>query len=263
MKNLFIATICCRLFVACENSKKLCSFQTPKWGDSLGTVGFATSETWKIGNQEWSDAVTATACNKTTFDGGEKTNFNADCRSNPNQKGDLFSWCAVYRFQDQLCPAPWRVPTKKDIIELDIALGGTGKRQEDNVGKFLHKMTEQDHAELRNAINTTFAGEPQKYDAVKIIYNHIDDLHPLITNLHPLDLTQVNKYINTWGGEFTGNTWQKNSLIDQGSVAGYWSQSLYNKFHSSLLWFTSTGTIDPGFLNHKFIGYALRCVRDN
>jgi len=106
-----------------------CNMLVPGWGNSLGTVTRGTQE-WPIaGNgitQTWSDAVTATNCDKTTFAGGSTGNFNADCRSNPDFPGDLFSWCAVVRFADVLCPYPWRVPTNEDFRDLDIAMGGTG-----------------------------------------------------------------------------------------------------------------------------------------
>jgi len=114
-----------------------CNPNTPGWGNNLGRVSFATNQTWAIsGNgitQVWSDAVTATACQKTTFNGGcwETRSFNADCRSNPGRRGDLFSGCAVVRFARQLCPPPWRVPTVRDFLNLDIAMGGTGDSRTD------------------------------------------------------------------------------------------------------------------------------------
>jgi len=119
-----------------------CNSKIPGWGQAgLGTVAFYTNQIWTIighgFKQIWSDAVTAKACQKPVFDGGywdsrefnaalSTSNFNADCRSNPNFPGDLFSWCAVIRFADQLCPYPWRVPTQQDFIRLDMAMGGTG-----------------------------------------------------------------------------------------------------------------------------------------
>ncbi|MCL2417056.1 MAG: Ig-like domain-containing protein [Bacteroidales bacterium] len=120
-----------------------CNSNTPGWGESLGTVSFHTNQTWIItGNgitQTWSDAVTATTCQKATFAGGtidwnnlEDSNFSADCRSNPDFPGDLFSWCAIVRFADQLCPYPWRVPTTQDFRDLDIAMGGTGNSRTDS-----------------------------------------------------------------------------------------------------------------------------------
>ena len=104
-----------------------CNDNTPSWGASLGTVSFYTNETWTITRnditQTWSDAVTASGCQKTTFTASTAV---ATCRSNPDFPGDLFSWCAVVRFADQLCPYPWRFPTNNDFRDLDIALGGNG-----------------------------------------------------------------------------------------------------------------------------------------
>jgi len=111
-----------------------CNSNMPGWGSTLGIVSFVSDSTWKvIGNgitQEWSDAIQATACDKRSFSGSSRGNFNSDCRSNSNQRGDLFSWCAVVLFQQYLCPYPWRVPTAQDFIDLDVALGGTGKNRQ-------------------------------------------------------------------------------------------------------------------------------------
>jgi len=111
-----------------------CNSNTPGFGASLGTVSFHSQGHNVVisGNgitQTWSGAVTATNCQKTTFAGGTTNNFNADCRSNPNFPGDLFSWCAVVRFAGVLCPYPWRIPTAQDFRDLDIAMGGTGSNQ--------------------------------------------------------------------------------------------------------------------------------------
>jgi len=111
-----------------------CNTRMPNWGPGLGTISFATDSTWEIRDdngvliQTWSDAVTASNCsNRTAFNGGanDEYGFNADCRSNPNFKGDAFSWCAVVRFANQLCPYPWRVPTPEDFVALNTLLGGT------------------------------------------------------------------------------------------------------------------------------------------
>jgi uncharacterized protein (TIGR02145 family) len=114
---LFVTAIASLLFTSCKKDKD-------KY--ELGEVSFATNQTWTVGNQIWSDAVTATGCNKTDFDGGVDDFFKSDCRSNPDFKGDLFSWEMVIQYGDKLCPAPWRVPTQQDFIDLDITLGGTG-----------------------------------------------------------------------------------------------------------------------------------------
>ena len=92
-----------------------------------GKVSFKTSQIWTIPaangapKQEWSDVVMAS--------GAKKDNYNckvADCRQNPPY-GDLFSWHTVVTYENQLCPTGWRVPTKDDFINLDKALGGTGR----------------------------------------------------------------------------------------------------------------------------------------
>jgi len=113
-----------------------CNANTPGWGNSLGVVSFdsrghnviiqGTGASSHI-RQIWSGAVTATNCQKTTFSGRESLGgkFSADCRSNPDFPGDLFSWCAVVRFADVLCPYPWRVPTLDDFLYLDVAMGDT------------------------------------------------------------------------------------------------------------------------------------------
>ena len=105
-----------------------CNNNRPRWGESLGVVSFKTDQIWKVGEQEWSDVVMATACRKTTFSGGPWGNQDADCRSNLGY-GDLFSWCAVIRFQDQLCPDGWRIPSKKDFAQLDVVLRNDGSGQ--------------------------------------------------------------------------------------------------------------------------------------
>jgi uncharacterized protein YjdB len=97
--------------------------------ENIGEISFASDTVWTVGNQIWSDAVqTATCSNKTTFFGGNPSNspwnFTADCRSNPNQKGDLFSWNFIELYRNTLCPSPWRPPTFDDFKALHFALGG-------------------------------------------------------------------------------------------------------------------------------------------
>ena len=114
---------------------------------ALGKVSFATDSTWTISEkgitQIWSDAVETVNCsdiNKISFNGGwPGSGFIVDCRSNPdaNQKGNMFSWQAVYELKDELCPYPWRVPTAQDFIDLDIAMGGNGQsRYRDTVNGY-------------------------------------------------------------------------------------------------------------------------------
>jgi len=120
MKKLFLLTaaIACALTaIAQQGATNFCNSDEPEWGNSLGKVSFKSTKTWKIGDQEWSDVVIASACQKTRFDGGSEKNFNADCRKNDGY-GDLFSWCAVVRFRNQLCPGNWNVPNASDFSKL-------------------------------------------------------------------------------------------------------------------------------------------------
>jgi uncharacterized protein (TIGR02145 family) len=153
-KNLGLALRCVR------NPEPLpmtgCNDATPGWGASgLGTITWGNSTNTDINSgttivpgtderptQIWSGAVQAFNCRKgnatnlNEFDGGEPDNFNADCRrslhafnnSNNSQQGHYFTWCAVMRFADDLCPPGdgWRVPTRQDFLDLDSNLGGNG-----------------------------------------------------------------------------------------------------------------------------------------
>jgi len=137
--------------VAVVQTQRGCNTNEPGWGESLGTISWGTVGNTNIEtgttsitgtdgrpNQIWSGAVFATACakgnatNDNEFSGGVSGNFNADCRQSLHTfnhgrdngiTGDLFSWCAVVRFADQLCPYPWRVPTAEDFTALHQNLG--------------------------------------------------------------------------------------------------------------------------------------------
>jgi len=212
-----------------------CTSTLPGWGESLGTVTFATDRTWTISGsgiiQIWSDAVTATACQKTTFNGGnrnfsrpEDSYFNADCRTNPDFPGDLFSWCAVVKFNDVLCPYPWRVPSRQDFVNLDIALGGDGSTSPYNL-----------------------AGS----------------------------YAQSQRYFNNWGGVLGGASGRTGTLHSQNIWAMYWSLSEVSEIDHwmelrpgdsqnngvSLQFFS--GIVHPSRWEDKSNGVAVRCVRDN
>jgi hypothetical protein len=96
---------------------------------NFGTVAFTAGTTITVvGNgvsQIWSRPVTATGCQKTTFNGGSSVtqSYNVDCRSNPSYSGDLFSFCATFRHAEKLCPPPWRVPSARDFRMLLDAFG--------------------------------------------------------------------------------------------------------------------------------------------
>jgi uncharacterized protein (TIGR02145 family) len=78
----------------------------------------ASTRTWTVGTQTWSDVINIPECNKTSFSASATT---ADCRSNGSY-GYLYSWVYVANNASTLCPSPWRVPTSDDFCTLDKSL---------------------------------------------------------------------------------------------------------------------------------------------
>jgi len=196
---------------------------------TLGTPYFATNETWIITgtdgrpNQEWSDAVRAPGCDKTTFTVGNSPNFNANCRNATNGfDGHYFTWCMVMRFANQLCPPAqgWRVPTRQDFIDLDMNLGGNGENRSATVNGF---TTSQ---QLAWYIGATGSGT-----------------------------VAVNRG-GIWGGSrFTGHA---TGLTIP--TSNYWSQS-ETSATDALYLSISPGNIRPQSIRTKSNGFAVRCVR--
>jgi hypothetical protein len=92
---------------------------------SLGTVGFASNVTHVVGSQTWSAPVTATFCEKTSSNGGTTDAYQADCRHETNDTyGHLFTWCMVENYAEQLCPSPWRTPSREDFCTMLNVLNG-------------------------------------------------------------------------------------------------------------------------------------------
>jgi uncharacterized protein (TIGR02145 family) len=94
-------------------------------GGRFGEVTFYSAQQWEVGNLVWSDMVMASLCKKDEFNGGPAGPYNVDCRQSEGF-GDLFTWEAVDQFAGELCPEGWRIPTKRDFFDLDVALGGSG-----------------------------------------------------------------------------------------------------------------------------------------
>ena len=86
--------------------------------------------------QEWSDYIVADGKGKVAA--GTINNFDAtgtfgDYRGNhPYYRGYYYNWQYIVENQDALCPSPWRVPTGQDLIDLDLALNGSGKDNQNN-----------------------------------------------------------------------------------------------------------------------------------
>jgi len=155
--RFFIATVATRICPASDTLRgailqtSYCNTNTPGWGPfGLGTITYGnttntdiylgSTKVYRVGTpppiahglgaQIWSAHVFASNCaDKTTFSAINNVEFNADCRRSHEERAELttghfFSWCAVIRFDWQMCPAPWRVPTVQDFIHLHWILTG-------------------------------------------------------------------------------------------------------------------------------------------
>jgi uncharacterized protein (TIGR02145 family) len=90
----------------------------------------ASTQTWTIGEQIWSDAIQIPDCNKDAF---EESLTNPQCRSY-TADGNMYyyyNWAYVSQMANDLCPSPWHVPTAQDFVTLDINLGGDGENRFD------------------------------------------------------------------------------------------------------------------------------------
>lgn len=136
--NLFVGAPSATVTVTAGDMASI-SINVTQEGNPNGAPTYAIStETWEIESddktikQEWSDYI--------EYDGGNKvlsgtiSTFNGDYRdAAPGYRGYLYSWHYVTDHSDKLCPSPWRVPTKDDLINLDKALGGTGENVVNNL----------------------------------------------------------------------------------------------------------------------------------
>jgi len=230
VKNVGLTVRCVRDSVVPPPPMTGCNNLTPGWGSGALGAGFASTTTWVVTgtggrtSQEWSDAVTATACaprGAPAFNGGTTGNFNADCSNsalNPNFGGHYFSWCAVMRFADQLCPYPWRVPTRQDFVDLDLNLGGTGA-------------------------NRGLVAENAPTGAVTLGY--------------------VGTVVGTTGGRWGGTRFTGRADIPILPESWYWSstEQVISEVNAFMMGFTTGGLLPQGEFN-KQAGLALRCVRD-
>lgn len=194
----------------------------------LGFVSFKTDKTWTVGGLTWSDAVTATRCQKDDYNGGVYGGevYKIDCRKNefpgddynePQVFGDYFSWEAVNAYGDVLCPEPWRTPTQQDFKDLDIALGGDGKNNEMLAGRIQLYVDE-------------WGGEFGGY----VWFGKPDSSYPTDTMI----------------------------CQNQADYACYWSgQSLSKSNAAALAFGTPKGYLSPAAQAEKTNGYTLRCVK--
>jgi hypothetical protein len=78
----------------------------------------ASTKTWRIGNQTWSDAIQIPACNREYFEDSVDA---PQCRSYTDNEGKTYYYYNLSYVEDneaKLCPSPWRIPTKSDFETL-------------------------------------------------------------------------------------------------------------------------------------------------
>jgi hypothetical protein len=79
----------------------------------------ASTKTWTYGGLTWSDVINITSgCNKSTF---IHSTTSPDCRSYTSGSNTwyYYNWVYVTQNATVLCPYPWRVPTRSDLITLN------------------------------------------------------------------------------------------------------------------------------------------------
>jgi hypothetical protein len=93
----------------------------------------ASTRTWVIGTQTWSDAIKAkpSGCTETTNFGTTDPPTTAYYWTSGLQSGSgyLYNYKCLNENAASLCPSPWHVPLIADFVTLDIALGGTGENR--------------------------------------------------------------------------------------------------------------------------------------
>jgi uncharacterized protein (TIGR02145 family) len=92
--------------------------------------GAASTQTWVVGTQTWSAPLqkAQSGCTSATDFGTTNPPTVAYYRASGLYSGSgyLYNWKCVNDYVTQLCPTPWRVPTKDDFITLDKAFNGDG-----------------------------------------------------------------------------------------------------------------------------------------
>jgi uncharacterized protein (TIGR02145 family) len=96
--------------------------------------GAASTYIWGIGSQFWSAPLQKAQAGCTAaIDLGEASPPPvAYYRTSDlyNGSGYLYNWKCVNDYAAQLCPSPWRVPTRDDFVALDKAFGGNGENRD-------------------------------------------------------------------------------------------------------------------------------------
>jgi uncharacterized protein (TIGR02145 family) len=87
----------------------------------------ASTKTWTVGGQIWSDVINIPACDHDAFTNSTTESY---CRSYTagGKKWYYYNWTYVNANKNTLCPSSslWRLPMMNDFIALDKFFSGTG-----------------------------------------------------------------------------------------------------------------------------------------
>jgi len=174
---------------------------------SLGAISNKTWKTDKIGDiqQEWSDYLAYPADKPSSWGVAmvdEGTEGDGFYMKHPDKQYYMYNWYYVVQNQDKLCPSPWRVPTKQDIINLDLSLGGL--------------------AVYNTVVTTTSRNNPYRQVFMGIQSgNDWGHLGGTTSELEDADIADhVEKYVNKMGFDFSGRL-QQGGNIDGAGTMGY------------------------------------------
>lgn len=140
-----------------------------------GTVSFRSENIWTItladgvSKRQWSDTVLSSNADKDEYTGVSGDTYIADAMRNGSY-GHMFSWKAVDDFGATLCPAPWRVPTMDDFVDLDKALGGTGENFQSTSGQEDRYRNEWGLEWAGQAFNSRLSGSGENDRASSVSY---------------------------------------------------------------------------------------------
>jgi hypothetical protein len=78
----------------------------------------ATNTAWVFGSQTWSDAIRMPGCSNSSL---TTSDTEPHCRSYTHEDNTYYyyNWPYVVARAGELCPSPWRVPTRADLVKLE------------------------------------------------------------------------------------------------------------------------------------------------
>ena len=118
-----------------------CDKNTPDVYEADDAPSYAASKTvWQFGNRTWSDAIQMPECDKKKF---TMTFDSPECRSHVAGTTQWFyyNWQFMNVYRKNLCPHPWRLPTRDDVDALIDATNSAVLAAEWGLSGYAHYET--------------------------------------------------------------------------------------------------------------------------